>query len=290
MNIKKLLLLLSCIIVHHVTYGRFSDPNLRNYYFAGDFGVQSPFLSNDLKCYYVINSIPNLDLNTNTPIKLYDILGDRVSQMQITNGTTIILKPELDSLGITKEAKQSIYNSFSHVVIEGANDFITVYLYNIPSTIGNKLVFNISAFEDFMMKQPWYKTPPAALGWVFGFEFYSGETDFKGSQPTLFPNLQGIKPFFIDLHYSGDYAKGPWYTYYVDPSHGKFINLMKSLNPYYPAQFFVALGDDGVFYADKWNPNVLFQNNITYIKPLSDDDVIHVQKVLKDGGISLSSN
>jgi hypothetical protein len=301
MNIKKLLLLLSCSIVPNILCERFpgSAANYQNYYFGGNFGFQTPYDANTGKnanYYYVINSFPNLDLPANTPMRLATVLGDRISQLKIINGTKIILKPEVEAMDATSTDKQSLYDTVPYVVIDRENDFITVYLYNIKHQIGTKLVFNVLAFEDFMMKTQLAKTAAPSTGWQIGFEFFTAETDFVGTQligeqPTLFKNQQGITPFFIDLvfdQYEYEKAKSgffkdlfQWYDRVPSP--------FKELEPYFPAQYFVALNGSN-FDKSKWNPNVFSQNNIVYTKALSNTDVDDVQKILTDAGITLSAS
>ena len=179
---KMFFVLLSLLIVNNSALARFSNQALSNYYFAGEFGFQTPFdatAGKNVNYYYVINSIPDLDLPSNVPLRLANLLGDRIGQMKITNGTKIILKPELDAAGKTKEQNKSTYDTLPYVVVEGENDFINVYIYNAPSIIGTKLVFNIVAFEDFMMKTPWYGSSMQGLvidkaAWHIGFEFFIG--------------------------------------------------------------------------------------------------------------------
>ncbi len=301
MNIKKLLVVLSFIITPVMAYQRFpgSAANYQNYYLAGEFGFQAPFVSNDTQYNYTISSISNFSLPANNPMRLATLLGSHIDQMKISNGTKIILQPDLVAAGKTKEEKKSTYDTLPYVVIEGADDFITVYVYLYSAKIGTKLIFNILAFEDFMMKTQLAKTAAPSTGWHIGFEFNTANADFNinpalfpfPKQPTLFSNQQGIHPFFIDLvfdQYEYEKAKSgffksafQWYDRVPSP--------FKELEPYLPAQYFIALnGSD--FDKSKWNPDVFSQNNITYTRDLSDDDVTHVEKVLTDAGITLSAS
>ncbi len=230
------------------------------YTFQGQFGFHTPF--KDL--YYKINTIADFDLEPNKLIRLQPLIGDtRWQSVRIENGTKLILSPEINTRGYSDNAKKQIVDVNPYVVIERENDFISIYLYS--QGYGNKLVFNVIAFEQFMRNTWWYNqvSKNSSSSWDIGFEFYTAEVDFESKSSPSFLMAQGINMFDIELQWKNyTFSSAQWlYT---------LIDRNNKTDP------------------KKWDSNLLFKNNIIYKKSLSDSDATHVEKILTDAGFKIN--
>ncbi len=262
---KRMGLLLCMILAMQCIYaGRFNtDYVSQSYMLMGPFAFHTT--NNDL--YYSINTIPNLDLPPNQLLNLGMLIGDRWPNVALGNGTKLILIPQLaaSTNNWTADEAKLLLSTVPYVVIDRENDFITIYIYN-TNRYGTKLTFDILAFENFMQKTDWYKnaTKNSSDLWEIGFEFYTEETNFDGPPNAQnFLMSQGIRALDIQIYFKNGTAA--------------------------PTQWLVArIGNTDKMDPKKWDANVLFNNNISYIKDMSTNDVVNVEKILTDAGIKLN--
>jgi len=257
---KIAILVLSLCLLENAEATRFNaDYAPRLYTFQGQFGFHTPFKD----VYYKINTISDFEIAPNKLVRLQPLIADRWGSVSINNGTKIILTPELTATGYTANQKKQVSGANPFVIIEGQNDFISIYIYT--QGYGNKLVFNIQSFEQFMRNTWWYNHlgEGSAYDWNIGFEFYTAEADFEGISSPSFLMAQGINMFDIELHWKNNTFSSVQYLYSL-------------------------IGNNNKADKSKWNPNLLFDNNILYKKALSDDDVSHVEKILTDAGIKFN--
>lgn len=268
MKLMKKIIVIVCLVTltQNTQANRFNPdyaPTL--YVFQGQMKINTPFKG----LYYKISSLPDFDIPTNKLVRLQPIITDRWSSVNIVNGTKIILSPELSTQGYTDDAKKQIASANPYVLIERENDFITIYLYS--QGFGNKLVFNILAFEELMRNTWWYNhlDKKSTHSWDIGIEFYTAQADFT-SKEKVTKEQEGpiINMISIELQWAN-------YTYTTAESLYSFIDKKNNVWKVDP---------------QRWHRDLLFQKNVIYKKPLSDDDVSHVEKVLNEAGINLSQS
>lgn len=265
---------------------RFRDSNWgiipTEYNFQGLFGFHGG--GDDL--YYEIRTsqgpISGIALYGNKLMRLQTL--ERLKNVSMQNNTILILAPQISTRGLTADQKKEHMSILTYAIIERKDDFITIYLYNpYMGGNGNKLVFDIEAFENFIMNTTWpqFGAVDASekglyYAWEFGFEFYTDDFDFvadknsdDAKKPTLFSQSQYATPMFtIDLH-----AK----------------NSFPNLGNWASAQWIAAQNQFG-FALDpkKLNPNVLIDNNIVSKRKFEDADYDHIEKILTDAGYPIS--
>lgn len=269
--IKKLIIIAAFVFcyINPLVAGFRTDIVPQLYTLQGLFAFDATTYEDDLV--YSLNTIPDLDLPANKVVRLQPLVGNRWQNTVLNNGTKLILSPQLTPSEIkwTADEAATILSSVPYVVIERENDFITIYLYSSKNRLGNKLVFNISLFEDFMTKTNWYQYISSGAGtsqarntayaWNIGFEFDAEGLDFESK----LLGQQGINAFDIELQYKN--------------------------NSYASAQFLAARkGNTNDVIPGKWNANLLFDNNIVYKKAMSTNDIVRVEKILTDAGIKLN--
>lgn len=226
-------------------------------------------------------------------IRLQSRILDRWKDVTFENGSVVILAPEFSTRLLTPAQKKERKGLIPYVVIERKDDYITIYLFN--SCFGNKLIFAIPAFENFLVNTNWAKNPKRIadilknvgqnlLGnnamlyydWQFGFEFFASDIDFTPSKesddakkPTLFSQSEFTTPMFtIDLHAkSGVLPTGDWAS----------------------AEWLAAIDKDDRLDKTKLNPNVLIENGIVTRRPFADADYTKIEKILRDAGFEIST-
>ncbi len=243
----------------------------QTYVFEGLFGFKPAPYSDPIS--YKINTLPEMDIPMNKLIRLQPLISDRWKSVLVINGTKLILSPQISSIGTIKS---KLLYSLPYVVIEGADDFITIYLYCLG--VGNKLVFNILAFEQFMRNTNLYqglnKNKNMALGWEFGFEFDTIENDFVASY--------GKSIFNIDLHWKNNtFTPAQELPLFSWPSNA--FEILALLGEFKQGKQLINVDKSKV------NQNLLFDNNIISKSGLTDYDVTHVEKILTDAGFKITT-
>lgn len=161
---------------------------MNDYFLGGAIAIQTPFEGLEYK---IIDT--NITIPTNQAVWLVKYLqggnfpteerrkkGTVAEKLRTQDGENIILAPMPPATDFNKADTKRVIDTLPYVIVNRAGNFITIYVFN--GMQGNKLVFNITEFENLMTTKEWYYHMPAdrTLGWVFGLQIDTITADFAG--------------------------------------------------------------------------------------------------------------